>query len=394
MGGDAKSRNESFPDELDVTELPWPAAARRAFAFSGAAGALFGAAFSVFLAFSGWSPGRSIPLLLIIPVMTGLISGTAGIAGTLVDKVLASRGIGNPALRRVISFSAIASVTFGLAWLGVSRSNGSLQPQATWASLLGLTFGATVVAVEYRFWQVKQEVLRLELENKYLSELAWKDALLAEASKDLLLAEERARVARDLHDSVSSGIHAIVYAVHSLRNALASAGGEPEGSRRIGETLDLLEATALSTQSELRAMILELKPSLLGEKGLAEALRLYCDLFSRRAGIAVEVNVEPAPRLSAEQQVAVYRILQEALSNVERHSGASKVSVSLAGREGEIVLTVSDNGRGFVPTDAGDHAGFGLKNMEARCRENAGILSVRSSPGGGTTIEASFRPLA
>jgi len=135
-------------------------------------------------------------------------------------------------------------------------------------------------------------------------------------------------------------------------------------------------------------MILELKPSLLNEKGLIEALRMHCELFSQRQGIQVDLSLEDAPGLSPEQQVAVYRIAQEALANVQRHSGASRVSLSLTRRDGKFVLTVTDNGSGFNPELS--HSGVGLRSMEARCSRNGGMFRVMSSPGAGTTVEASF----
>jgi signal transduction histidine kinase len=140
-------------------------------------------------------------------------------------------------------------------------------------------------------------------------------------------------------------------------------------------------------------MIMELKPALLEENGLTEALNLHCDLFARRQNVTVNLDIAEHLPLAPEQEVAVYRIVQEALGNVQKHSDADWASVSLrAMNSGETVnLVVRDNGKGFDPGQPG--YGNGLMNMRARCREAGGELTVESAPGEGTTIRASFPAL-
>ena len=363
----------------------WGISIRKAVLFSGGTGVLFGVAFSIFMALN---PSPNSPkglVLLTVPLLSGLISGAAGAGGAYLDRFLIKRGMAKPAARRLIAFTVIVLVTFSLAALAARRASLLLEGNTVWGMLAGLGFGAAVALVDYRLWQTRQKMLTLELENKYLSEIAKKDTLLTEATENLVLAEERNRMARDLHDSVSSGIHGIVYAVHSLKQAISASDPSP----RVMEMLDLVEKTAQSTQDELRAMILELKPSLLDEKGLAEALRLHCELFSQRQGVPVDLKVDDAPALSPEQQIAVYRIAQEALANVQKHSGATYVTVTLAVHDDSVDLTVSDNGKGFSPGSGTE--GLGLRSMESRCARNNGTFSVTSSPGAGTTMTASFR---
>lgn len=371
---------------------------RKAVVFSGVTGLLFGVAFCLFMLFSSSPDSPKGPLLLVIPLMTGLVSGAAGATGVYLDRFLERRGVKGPGVRRAITFLIVVVIAYGVAIMAVRGTPAAMRGNPAWAMLAGLGFGGTVALVEYRLWQMRQQMLRLELENKYLSEIAKKDTLLAEATEDLVLAEERNRVAGDLHDSVSSGIHGIVYAIHSLKQAISAGesatGGEAGPKDRVPQILDLLEKTAQSTQDELRAMILELKPSLLDEKGLAEALRLHCELFSQRQGIPVDLKVEDAPGLSPEQQVAAYRVAQEALTNILKHSGATQASVWLSQREGSVALTVADNGKGFAADSLGSPGtpgGLGLKNMESRCARNDGTFEVSSSPGAGTTIRAIFR---
>ncbi|MGE5579490.1 MAG: sensor histidine kinase [Bacillota bacterium] len=366
-------------------EESWRESFRKAILLSGGTGLLFGVAFSVFMLVSPSPEGPKGLILLVVPVLTTLVSGAAGAAGAYLDRYLIRRGVAKPASRRLISFATILVGTFSLVILAAVRARLAWQGNMAWGMLAGLGFGSVVAFIDYRLWQVRQRMLTLELENKYLSEIAEKDSQLTEATESLVLAEERARMARDLHDSISSGIHGIAYAAHSLRETIPAEGQSP----RVLALLDLVEKTAQSTQDELRAMILELKPSLIDEKGLAEALRLHCELFSQRQAIPVDLKVDYASPLSAEQQVAIYRIVQEALANVQKHSGATRVSVSLTEQDGSVDLRVSDNGAGFTP--GASSGGLGLHNMESRCTRNNGTFRVDSTPGKGTTISASFK---
>lgn len=357
---------------------------RKAILFSGGSGLLFGVAFSAFMLFSPSPDAPKGSVLLVVPVFTAMLSGAAGAAGAYLDDYMTKRGVAKPSSRRIISFVIIVVATFSLTALAAVRARLAWQGSVAWGMLAGLGFGSVVTFIEYRLWQVRQRMLTLELENKYLSEIAEKDNQLTEATENLVLAEERARMARDLHDSISSGIHGIAYAAHSLRETIPAEGQ----SARVLALLDLIEKTAQSTQDELRAMILELKPSLIDEKGLEEALRLHCELFAQRQSIPVDLKVDYASPLSPEQQVAIYRIVQEALANVQKHSGATQVTVSLTERDGSVELRVSDNGAGFAPETS--TAGLGLRNMESRSIRNGGTLKVDSAPGKGTTITASF----
>jgi signal transduction histidine kinase len=367
----------------------WKTSVKKAFLFSATAGALFGLAFSLLMLVTGFPYLPQAPILVAVPIFTGLMSGLAGAGGAFLDRSLIRRGMRNAGLRRLVTFLAVAAAPLILTGAAAFRFHFMVVEAQMWSVAIGLIFGAAVAAVDYRLGQMRQKMLTLEIENKYLSEIAHKDSLLAEATENLVLAEERNRVAQDLHDSVSSGIHGMAYAVHSLRQAVS--GPEGEVDPKVAGIIDLLDKTAQSAQDELRAMILELKPSLLDEKGLAEALRLHCELFSQRQNIPVDLSLEDAPGLSAEQQVAVYRVAQEALANVQKHSGATGAAVSITHAGDQTVLTVSDNGKGFEPHD--ESSGFGLRNMESRCVRNSGSFKVISSPGAGTRVQASFKSL-
>ncbi len=367
---------------------------RTGFLVSGLAGLIFGTAFYLFM-LATKAPGTSTnPGFLLIPVACGLIAGAAGAGGAYLDALLEKRGMASPGKRRLVSFLVVTLSTLVLFLsVAIRLELVEIQRQVIWGTLLGLGFGVSFSIAEYYLWRIRQKVLALEVENRYLSEMAEKDAALAKATSDLVLAEERNRVARDLHDSVSSGIHGIVYALHTLRRAVSEPDRPGSNSReQISGIIDLIDKTAHSTQDELRAMILELKPALLDEKGLSEALRLHCELFAQRRNVDVDLSIDfeadTSPTLSPDQQVAIYRIVQESLANVERHSKAGHVTVSLATEAGAFVLNITDNGSGFDPAAA--TSGLGLHSMEQRALRNNGKLKVVSRPGGGTTVEAVF----
>ncbi|MFP4661229.1 MAG: sensor histidine kinase [Halanaerobiales bacterium] len=249
--------------------------------------------------------------------------------------------------------------------------------------------------LEYNSWKTKKKMLILELENRYLEELTEKDEILQEASKNLFITEERNRMARELHDSISQGIHGIIYSTKSLQNYLQKDKIDIEQLKKI---IEHLETTAEVTLGELRSMILELKPVLLEDKGLYKALVLLLDLFSKRQQIELTQEIEEIEELTPEQEVAIYRIVQEALTNIQKHSDADIVSVSLKknqegikSEERKIILTIQDNGKGF---DCDNYTeGNGLRNIRLRSEQNGGEIKIESHPGKGTLINVLFKAL-
>lgn len=318
---------------------------------------------------------------LVIPLFAAALSGLAGMGGILLDWLL-GRKLADPRWREMATFGILAFVVIGGVGVFVMRFDRSVQRQYFWGALIGCGFGAVVSYLDYRFRSMHQRVANLEKENRLLAEIARKDRQLQEAARNLAVAEERNRIARELHDSVSQGVHGIIYTVRSLRRSLPATGG------RIAEILGHLERSAAATLDELRAMIMELKPTSLDERGLIEALRLNAELFAGEHQLDLALALDPCPGLTPGQEMALYRIAQEALANIGRHAKATRVGLSLRCRDRRACLRVEDDGMGFDPNGTG--RGDGLVNMAARCRENGGEFSVLSSPGGGTAIEAAF----
>jgi two-component system, NarL family, sensor histidine kinase UhpB len=186
---------------------------------------------------------------------------------------------------------------------------------------------------------------------------------------------ERRRIAQDLHDEVNQALTAV-----SLRLQASIEHAPPTLRRELTETKRL----AGQAMEELLALARQLRPAVLDDHGLLPALHSQVRDFSDQTGIRAAFNVRgPAPRLTPEQQLVVYRVTQESLSNVAQHSGAARVDVELS-FIGRTVLRVSDDGGGFTTRRDG---GLGLSGMRERALLVGGHLSIWSAQGHGTRVE-------
>ena len=204
------------------------------------------------------------------------------------------------------------------------------------------------------------------------------NARLYERVGELSVMEERARLARELHDAVSQKLFSIRA---KARAASVLATRDPA---RASAEMDSVTALAGAAHAELRAVISGLAPPDLRECGLAESLRRYAALAGLAHGVRVNVSAGDVPPLGAAQDAAVYRVAQEALHNALRHSGARDIDISISGTASRFVLAVTDTGRGFsLDTPA---SGLGLSSMRQRAEEAGGALTIRSAPGEGTIV--------
>ncbi len=329
--------------------------------------------------------------IYILPLLCGGVAGLAGLIGNYMDSVLSRKGILNELSRRILVFLIVLPFSILITLLGIYLFDNNfsvpylLHNNLLYGMLLGCIFGLFVMFLEYHTWKTKKRMLTLELENKYLEELAEKDELLKETSKSLYITEERNRMARELHDSISQGIHGVIYSTKSLQYHLSQ---DEIDITKLKEITDHLEKTADVTLSELRSMILELKPALLEDRGLYQALTLLLDLFSKRQEINIKQEIDEISELIPEQEVAIYRIVQEALTNIQKHSAADQIIIKLKKKEGQILLIIKDNGKGFVVDDK--ISGNGLQNMKIRSQKNGGKMEIKSDPKSGTTIKVIF----
>lgn len=198
--------------------------------------------------------------------------------------------------------------------------------------------------------------------------------------------EERGRVARELHDGISQILVGIRYALDNARRRFQRGDAAADDALRSGIN-HLGEAI-----NEVRRISRDLRPGVLDDLGLGPAIKSLTEDFSARTGITVDFStVVFRNRLDQDAKIALYRIAQEALTNVERHSDASHVTVDLRGHKDGATLRISDNGRG-LPDDRLPNAGLGLRNMQERVEQLDGSIRILSTTsargaGSGTVIE-------
>ena len=195
---------------------------------------------------------------------------------------------------------------------------------------------------------------------------------------------ERRRLAREMHDDLTQRLAVLAIEVSKLERLPALAG---EVSARLGG----VRGSLVTLSEDVHGLSRQLHPAILDDLGLEAALRSECSLFQKREGIEVQYRADGVPPdLPRDACLALYRIGQESLRNVARHSGASRAEVSLVGCGRDVMLTVFDNGKGFARVDRAGRGGIGLAGMEERARLVGAELTVQSAPGAGTTVTALF----
>ena len=198
--------------------------------------------------------------------------------------------------------------------------------------------------------------------------------------------EERGRVARELHDGISQILVGVRFTLDNARRRLTK--GDNDGVREpLEKGFDNLGIAI----SEVRRISRDLRPLVLDDLGLGPAIKALADDFSERTSITCSFeNAALRNRLDQEAKTALYRIAQEAFTNIERHSEASSVSVLLRGSQQGVILRITDNGKGLPSRQEPPATGLGLRNMQERIEQLEGSLTILSSTGtdGGTVIEA------
>ncbi len=202
---------------------------------------------------------------------------------------------------------------------------------------------------------------------------------LLQDQQRLAVVEERNRLARDLHDSVKQQMFA-------LTMLIGSAQLEIEERSEAQRVLKDAERIAVNAQQELTSLIHALRPVALSSKGLSEALREHCASWTERTGISCDLRVADTLALAPDVEQDVFHIVQEALANIARHSGATRAEVYLDRAPDTLTLRIRDNGHGFDVAQTGK-LGVGLRSMRERVEQMGGTLEVSSSVGG-TRIEA------
>jgi signal transduction histidine kinase len=190
---------------------------------------------------------------------------------------------------------------------------------------------------------------------------------------------ERSRLARELHDETGQALTSILLGLKGLEQSIES----PEGRRAAAEVREIV----VSTLQNVRRLAVELRPAALDDFGLGPALERLVETYRAQSGIAIDLELRlPAERLPAEVETTLYRIVQEALTNVTKHARADRVSILLRDKDGAVIVVIEDDGVGFDPGYPA--AGLGLAGMRERLALVGGRLRLETAPGRGTTLAA------
>lgn len=195
--------------------------------------------------------------------------------------------------------------------------------------------------------------------------------------------EERAHLAREIHDALGQTLTIIKFDIAIAARKLAGVPELAPATARLDQATGSLDKTIQA----LRRVASELRPPLLDGAGLSAALRAYTEQLAERTGLQIRFEEEgEVPSLSPEQRIAAFRICQESLTNVIRHASATEVSVHLSGEEDGVQIVIEDNGVGFSTEDGRRKRSLGLLGMQERARLTGGELSLQSRLGKGTRI--------
>jgi signal transduction histidine kinase len=212
--------------------------------------------------------------------------------------------------------------------------------------------------------------------------IAIENARLHQQAEQLAVLEERQRIARELHDSVTQSLYSASLYTNAAQIALAKGKTDVAA-----EDLQELRSMNREAMLDMRLLVFELHPPILEKEGLIVALQARLESVEARSGIHTEFVAEGERRLPASIEVELYRIAQEALTNVVKHAKAQQVSVHLKVDDTCFRISVWDNGRGFDSKNAGKSGGRGLLGIQERVQRIGGKLMVDSIPGKGTTLD-------
>jgi two-component system sensor histidine kinase DegS len=200
--------------------------------------------------------------------------------------------------------------------------------------------------------------------------------------------QERQRLAREIHDGPAQALANAIVALEFVERAIR-AGGADTGSRAL-EEVERIKSSLREGLTEIRRFIFDLRPTMLLDRGLALTVEHYIATYQSVFPMSIELLSAPSlPRLSPDQELTAFRVIQESIQNARKHSRASRVTVSLAHVDHTLLCAISDNGRGFSPERVTTHmmGGAGLRGMRERAELVGGTLNIESAPGEGATIE-------
>ncbi len=211
--------------------------------------------------------------------------------------------------------------------------------------------------------------------------LAIENARLNEKAEEAAVLEERNRMARELHDSVTQSLYSV-----TLFAEAAKRMAEQGDLEQVRSHLENVERMSQQSLKEMRLLIYQMRSPGKTSNRFEDKIKSRLETVERRSGVEFSVEVKGSPDLSEEEVEELYLIAQEALNNAQKHAEATRVDVHLDARDDNIELKISDDGKGFDPEKARKGGGMGLSNMRERTEKIGGELSIESEPGEGTTI--------
>jgi two-component system, NarL family, sensor histidine kinase FusK len=294
----------------------------------------------------------------------------------------------------MLAFSAVAVGSALHGARGTPISNESLLLTQVFLGVAGLTGLLVSVAVTERDCHEQTlEKAKVELEERVMERTRELEKRIAKQeraektlrglSRRLLQAqdEERRRIARELHDSTGQSLAVLVMELSNLSKKAMSLS--PELSRKLDENAE----TVRGISNELRTTSYLLHPPLLDEMGLRSGLRWYIAGFKERSNIEVRLNMAENLRFPADLEMMIFRVVQECLTNIHRHSGSAKAEISLSKFGQKLTLEIRDEGEGIPPDKVAGAAGVGLRGMRERVKGFGGELEIHSN-GTGTLVRA------
>ncbi len=318
----------------------------------------------------------------------------------------AYRDINSNLLRNLIAIASLALLGIAMSWIITERfilhpagiltaasrrlTNGDLSARANIRSGAGELFELAQDFDEMADALEKQECETRALNQKLEQRVAERTQELS-ASRDLLqqfsnhlqnvLEEERKKISREIHDELGQALTGLKMDLRFIKKKLLPE--QDSISQRIDTSMQLID----NTIATMRRISTDLRPGILDDLGLIPAVDWLVNNFQNRTGIEAELLVEPADlEAPKEMHISLYRIVQEALTNVMRHAQASQVKIKIQGRSDQIVIEVHDNGRGFDPLTLGRSKSLGLTGIRERAALIGANAEVIGSPGTGTVV--------
>jgi signal transduction histidine kinase len=265
---------------------------------------------------------------------------------------------------------------------------GRIRIEDTWNDIKWINLRATPIPLDGGGMQWDGIMTNITASKQEQEETRRSRARLAELTEHIeqVKEQERTRIAREIHDDLGGNLTAIKMALSMLAARLPA-------DTALTEKADYLDSLVDRTIEAVHRISLDLRPSTL-DLGIVAALEWQAREFEKQMGIACifrDADKEINGELDPDHASALFRIFQEALTNIAKHAGATRVTVSLRRQRQHLTLTICDNGRGITPADRLKPHSFGLRGMSERAKALGGTLSLSPAPGGGTMVVVKIR---